>query len=156
MGLHLDERFYKREKGKFAGGIERAFMSTTSNPEVAFDYSGGAHTKGSILALDFDMASRGAAIDWLSQFPHERELIFPPNTMLECTGYSTRGTKRLVMVRATVSTAMPDTSGIEKPDDVPAVHVSDAGGSTSEVEGLAALLEGCAMTANPDSCTPDL
>ena len=43
---------------------------------------------------------------------------------------------------------MPDTSGIEKPDDVPAVHVSDAGGSTSEVEGLAALLEGCAMTAN--------
>jgi hypothetical protein len=107
-----------------------AFMSTTPLPEVAVKYSGKQEEAGSIFAIDFDMASRGAEIDWLSQFPHERELLFPPCTMLECTGYFMRGAKRLVMVRATVSTAMPDTSGIEEPDDVPA----SGGASTAKKE----------------------
>jgi hypothetical protein len=105
-------------------------MSTTPLPEVAVKYSGKQEEAGSIFAIDFDMASRGAEIDWLSQFPHERELLFPPCTMLECTGYFMRGAKRLVMVRATVSTAMPDTSGIEEPDDVPA----SGGASTAKKE----------------------
>ena len=30
-------------------------MSTTKSPEVAFDYSGGAKTVGSIMTIDFDM-----------------------------------------------------------------------------------------------------
>ena len=46
-------------------------MSTTKNPAVALDYSGGAAAKGSIFCIDFDMSSRGAAVQWLSQYPHE-------------------------------------------------------------------------------------
>ena len=58
---------------RFAGGIERAFMSTTKNPAVALDYSGGSGVQGTIFAMDFDQASRGAAIQFLSQYPHEEE-----------------------------------------------------------------------------------
>ena len=46
-----------------------AFMSTTKSPEVALQYSGkGA---GSIFVIDFGMATRGAAIQFLSQCAHE-------------------------------------------------------------------------------------
>ena len=49
-------------------------MSTTKSPAVALDYSGGSATVGSILVIDFDMNSRGASIQWLSQYPHEEEV----------------------------------------------------------------------------------
>jgi hypothetical protein len=117
-------------------------MSTTKSPEVALTYSGSG--PGSIFVIDFDIATRGAAIRFLSQcvheqgphrnhqhlpltptaprhsrFPHEEELLFPPMTALQSTGYSVRHRKRLVKVNASVSTAIADTSGIEQPDDVP-------------------------------------
>ena len=39
--MRLPPEFLSREEGKFAGGVERAFMSTTRSPAVALDYSGG-------------------------------------------------------------------------------------------------------------------
>ena len=71
--LELPPHFLEVEDGKFAGGVERAFMSTTKNPAVALDYSGGVAAKGSIFCIDFDMSSRGAAVQWLSQYPHEED-----------------------------------------------------------------------------------
>lgn len=65
--LVLPPQFLIAEDGQFAGGVERAFMSTTRSPAVALDYSGGSRGMGSILVIDFDMASRGAPIQWLSQ-----------------------------------------------------------------------------------------
>ena len=29
------------------------------------------------------MVDRGASLDWLSQYPHEREILWPPLTALE-------------------------------------------------------------------------
>ena len=71
--------------------------------------SGGPVTKGSIFVIDFDMNSRGAAIQWLSQYPHEEELLFPPCTGLACTDVCERGAKRCLAVSAQVSTARLDT-----------------------------------------------
>ena len=66
------------------------------------------------------MASRGASLEFLSQFPHEAELLFPPETLLECKpGHKMHCNKRLVVVAPTASTARPVTSGISTPDDVP-------------------------------------
>ena len=64
------------------GFADKAFMSTTKSAKVALDYSGKG--PGSILVIDFNMASRGAAIQFLSQFPHEEELLFPPLTAMGC------------------------------------------------------------------------
>ena len=80
-GVKEDERqlppdFLKKkgQERKFAGGVERAFMSTTKSREVALDFSGDADTQGSIFVIDFDMSSRGANVQFLSQYPHEQEL----------------------------------------------------------------------------------
>ena len=67
----------------------------------------------------------------LFRFPHEAELLFPPKTMLECKRHATRGDKRFVVVGPTVSTARPDTSGINTPDDVPKQPGSGGGASPS-------------------------
>ena len=42
--MQLPEDFLSRQEGKFAGGVERAFMSTTKSPAVALDYSVCAFT----------------------------------------------------------------------------------------------------------------
>ena len=117
--VKLPAEFLECSEGKFAGGVERAFMSTTKNAAVALDYSGGGATIGSIMVIDFDMNSRGASIQWLSQYPHEEELLFPPCTGLSCLGWSQHGPMRLVHVKAQVSTARLDTRELTQPIDVP-------------------------------------
>ena len=122
--MQLPPEFLSREEGKFAGGVERAFMSTTKSAAVALDYSGGAATAGSIFVIDFDMNSRGASIQWLSQYPHEEELLFPPCTGLACLDVSIHGRKRCVHVSAQVSTARLDTREVETPDYVPGTNTA--------------------------------
>mmetsp|Transcript_53239 Transcript_53239/g.140906 ORF Transcript_53239/g.140906 Transcript_53239/m.140906 type:complete len:566 (-) Transcript_53239:50-1747(-) len=67
------------------GGTEMAFMSTTTNLEVALRYSLSANSllfklsAGSFLAV-------GADVQWLSAFPHEAEVLYPPLTFLQPTG----------------------------------------------------------------------
>jgi hypothetical protein len=115
----LPAEFLECSEGKFAGAVERAFMSTTKNPAVALDYLGGAATIGSILVIDFDMNSRGASIQWLSQYPHEEELLFPPCTGFSCLGWSQHGPMRCVHVKARVSAARLDMRELTQPIDVP-------------------------------------
>ena len=71
------------KEGSFAGGVERAFMSTTKNPKVALDYSCGVAAKGSVFAIDFDMSSRGADVKWVSQYPHEEVSVASVSTSLD-------------------------------------------------------------------------
>ena len=106
-------------EGTFAGGVELAFMSTTTSPAVALDYSGGAATQATILAFEFKATTRGASVQWLSQYPHEEELLFPPCTSLMCDEYVERGRKRCVCVTAHVSTARLDTEELTTPQHVP-------------------------------------
>ena len=98
---------------------------------------GGSATYGSILVIDFDMNSRGAAIQWLSQYPHEEELLFPPCTGLACLDASKHGRKRCVHVSAQVSTARLDTREVTTPDHVP--------GTTAARRWLAEVLGGCSV-----------
>ena len=109
VDMQLPPEFLSCSEGKFAGGVERAFMSTTKSAAVALDYSGGGATPGSIFVIDFDMNSRGASIQWVSQYPHEEELLFPPCTGLASLDVSEHGVKRCIRVNAQVSTARLDT-----------------------------------------------
>jgi Ran GTPase-activating protein (RanGAP) involved in mRNA processing and transport len=133
-------------EGEFAGGVEMGFTSTSRNPAVAIDYSGGAFTSGSLFVLDFDLGSRGAAIHFLSQYPAEEELLFPPCTGLSCTGYSIRGAKRLILLRPQVSTERPDTSEIITPVSIP--------GTRAALARVAALLAAPAEEAAASETWP--
>ena len=54
------------------GGIEGAFLSTTLDRQVAFDYAGTPGKTGMIFEIQQGMVSRGSDLTWLSQYPHEK------------------------------------------------------------------------------------
>jgi len=67
------------------GGTEMAFMSTTTEVKVAVRYSLSQQSllfkirPSSFLAV-------GAELQWLSAFPGEAEVLYPPLTYLKPTG----------------------------------------------------------------------
>jgi len=103
----------------FAGGVEKAFMSTSRDPAAALRYSGSIQQAGSILQITFDIGSRGADVQWVSQFPAEQELLYPPCTSLTCSSVMQIGCKRVLNVTASVSTHRPEVSWCHTPMDKP-------------------------------------
>ena len=68
------------------GGTELAPMSTTSELDVAMRYSASRNSVILRLCTDSFM-DRGADISYLSAFPGEKEILFPPLTYLKpCEG----------------------------------------------------------------------
>ena len=131
--MELPPAFLKADsEDDFAGGVELAYMSTTRDRSVAFDFSGGRKHKGSILVLEVGLDSRGADVKFLSMFPLEQEILFPPCTALTCTGVKDEGVKRYVKVKPAVSTAKPDVSDITTTTTVPQPRAG-AGGAHDRV-----------------------
>ena len=104
--IQLPQSFWdaSASSGGFAGGVERAAMSTTTDRGVAGVFSGDA--RGSIFEITFDAASPGADLQFLSQFPAEREFLYPPGTQLTCMEVHAEGSKRVLKLRAAYQ---PDT-----------------------------------------------
>ena len=62
-------------------------MSTTTERSVALTYASSQPGRaGLVFEIPMGMVDRGADISWLSQYPHERECLFPPLTFLKPTG----------------------------------------------------------------------
>jgi hypothetical protein len=113
---------------EFAGGVELAFMSTSTDINVAVEYAlNGKTKKATVFEITFDAASRGAPVQWVSQYPYEAELLYPPCTYLTCEtsenlvtpeSIASKGLTveaqalRYITVRAAVSTARPSVDGI--------------------------------------------
>lgn len=67
------------------GGTELGFMSTSTDAEVAVKYSLSRQSLlFKLVARNF--LSTGANLKWLSAFPAESEIVFPPLTYLQPTG----------------------------------------------------------------------
>ena len=60
-------------------------MSTTTSEAVALSFAkgGDARTASTLVVANMGMIDRGASLDWLSQYPHEREILMPPLTAME-------------------------------------------------------------------------
>ena len=83
-GMSLPNQFWEANAYGVKGGIDGAFMSTTTHREVAFSYAASAtNGVGIVFEIAQGMVDRGADIGWLSQYPHEREILFGPLTGLE-------------------------------------------------------------------------
>lgn len=78
-GMRMSQEFQKD------GGSERAPMSTTSALEVAVKYSASACSV--LLKLETEsFRERGADLSFVSAFPAEAEVLYPPLTHLRPTG----------------------------------------------------------------------
>lgn len=82
----------------------------------------GSSNLASIFEISFDRASRGASVQWVSQYSCEDELLYPPCTYLTTESVSVidngpgKG-MRLIKLRATVSTAKVNVDKITTVDD---------------------------------------
>jgi hypothetical protein len=116
--LELPESFFNASKTEdgFAGGVEMAFMSTTQDQDIAFQFSGGRGKKGSIIEIKFNAASRGANLQPFSIWPQEQELLFPPFTYLTYKFCQQSGVKRLIKMDAALSTNKTDLRELDLTD----------------------------------------
>ena len=67
------------------GGVEAAPLSTTTSLETALMY--GSSTSTALMRLTTTtFMMRGASLRYLSAFPQEEEILYPPLTYLQPTG----------------------------------------------------------------------
>ena len=85
-GMVLPPSFFDRDAQGFSGGVEMGFMSTSTTRAVAVEYSGlGREQHGipTIFEINVGKTSMGADLSWLSQFQHEKEMLYGPLTHLQ-------------------------------------------------------------------------
>ena len=100
----LPDSFWRPDALGIVGGVEAGFMSTTLEREVAVGYAGNRPERGGIvLEIQQGMTSRGADIAWLSQYPHEREILMGPLTSLETVNTRVDGALLVVELRCSVN-----------------------------------------------------
>ena len=72
----LPASFFARDEYGLSGGVEFGFTSTTVERAQAVHYAKGQ--AATVFESEMGLIDRGADISWLSQFPHEREVLFGP------------------------------------------------------------------------------
>ena len=84
------------------GGIEYGFSSTTTDKEQAILYASAGAKPGdamTIFEMRMGMVDRGADLTWLSQYPHEKEVLLPPLTGVEALQSDVEGNMLVIMSR---------------------------------------------------------
>ena len=97
------------------GGIEFGFSSTTTDRAQAMHYAQGGEGMGgkqgggtaamTIFEMQMGMVDRGADLTWLSQYPHEREVLLPPLTGIEALGTDVQGSMLVIHSRLSLNLA---------------------------------------------------
>jgi len=88
------------EKFLLVGGVETGAMSTSRELKTALFYS---HSDCSVIfkIVTRSFMERGADVAWLSAFPGEKEVLFPPLTYLSPTGRTQKVGDRFTIVEVT-------------------------------------------------------
>ena len=69
------------------GGVEFAFMSTTSKREVVMQYIPGDKAMPTIFEIQVGMIDKGGSVSWILQFPGEDEILMTSRSNIEVTGH---------------------------------------------------------------------
>tara|TARA_B100000795_G_C22620563_1_gene368693 strand:- start:14 stop:790 length:777 start_codon:yes stop_codon:yes gene_type:complete len=104
-GMHVTDDF-KRD-----GGTELAPMSTTSDLTVSLSYLRDISAGALIFKLKVpDALAHGADLQWISTFPGEAEVLYPPLTYLRPTGRIQEVVSEFSSCAVTVIEVIPDLS----------------------------------------------
>lgn len=101
-GRALPACFKLKDEFDVQGGVDLAFLSCTTDQEVAFSYGSKG---GVIFEVQQGMVDRGANLSWLSQYPFENEILFPPLTCLEVVRMRVHDEALVVSIRPVVNQA---------------------------------------------------
>ena len=132
-GLRLDAPASESAPCAGIDGVEPSPLAFSTDRAVAEGYARGSG--GLLLELDLDDTKEGrsgelapgADISWLSQFPHEREVLFPALSLLQSVGEPRRlksgGWAWSVRVVACVESRTLEELGVATDDEVQCVSV---------------------------------
>eukprot|EP00445_Apocalathium_hangoei_P005925 CAMPEP_0203852806 /NCGR_PEP_ID=MMETSP0359-20131031/8149_1 /ASSEMBLY_ACC=CAM_ASM_000338 /TAXON_ID=268821 /ORGANISM="Scrippsiella Hangoei, Strain SHTV-5" /LENGTH=1009 /DNA_ID=CAMNT_0050769033 /DNA_START=39 /DNA_END=3068 /DNA_ORIENTATION=- len=95
----LPSSFLKKDDDGICGGVEYGFFSTTNERNQAVDYANGVAS--TVFEIKQGMLDRGADISWLSQYGHEKEILFPP--LLGMQALSSRVSGRCLIIEVRLS-----------------------------------------------------
>ena len=132
--LRLPASFVEQTEANqgYPGGTEMSFMSTTTDIWTAYTYSGGWDVPATILELEYDHATRGADLRFLSCMPRESELLLPPFTALSTKSIEQRGNKRFISCSLAMNPGTIDTSSFAMDDFAavppPSMYAGSGGG----------------------------
>ena len=89
------------------GGVEFAFMSMTVDRDVAMRYAKAESKEDASCVMEVKMGKMdlGADLSWLSQYPEEKTVVFPPFTLLEVEGGDSKEGVLVVRLSARVKCA---------------------------------------------------
>ena len=85
MGGTLPEWFWSHSAHGVHGCVDAAFTSASMEKAIATD-SSSITTSGKapvLLEIHQGLRDRGAMLEWVSQWPHEKEVALPPMSGLE-------------------------------------------------------------------------
>jgi len=100
----LPDCFWHEDESGVRGGIEYGFLSCSRDLEVAKQYvQHGSALAATIFEIQTGMIDRGADLSPLSQYPHEREICFPPLTGMEVLGSRIEGSILYIQIRLNVN-----------------------------------------------------
>jgi ankyrin repeat protein len=85
-GMRLPTKFWVANQWGARGGVELAFLSTTTKREIAIQYIGTGKAVPTIFEIEVGMIDKGGSVSFLSQFPGEDEILMPPRSNIEVTG----------------------------------------------------------------------
>ena len=102
-GGRLPAHFRVANEFGVRGGIDPAFMSTTLDRAVALAYAESSGGPGIVFSIQQGMVDRGADIGWLSQYPHEKEILFAPLGGLEIQKLGVEGAVLVPEVRLSIN-----------------------------------------------------
>jgi hypothetical protein len=66
------------------GGTELACLSTSESEDVAFNAFADSESPLLLQIVSKDFNTHGARIDFLSVYPSEKEILYPPLTFMRC------------------------------------------------------------------------
>ncbi|EKX49156.1 hypothetical protein GUITHDRAFT_68245, partial [Guillardia theta CCMP2712] len=81
-GLEMPSKFVSQDDYGVSGGVELGMLSTSQDMKVAVQYAG----KGllpTVFEISCGAVDRGASLTFLSQYPGEEEMLYPPLSYLE-------------------------------------------------------------------------
>ncbi|KAL1521377.1 hypothetical protein AB1Y20_021043 [Prymnesium parvum] len=100
----LPREFWEVDNYGVQGGVEFAFLSCSTEIHVALSYaSAAAGRPGFVLEFQQGVISRGADLSWLSQYPGEAEVCFPPLTALEVRSVRVEDSILIIQMNPTVN-----------------------------------------------------
>jgi NLR family CARD domain-containing protein 3 len=100
-GATLPSSFWKPNDMNVAGGIEYGFSSMSVDHAQAMHYARGEAS--TVLEMKMGLVDRGAEMAWLSQYPHEQEVLFPPLLGMEVLRTRIDGGSVVVEARLTLN-----------------------------------------------------